>query len=106
VSAAQVRFGPEASAELRDVTRWYEDRRAGLGVAFLAAVDVGVEAIQRWPSSGAVVPGLPEDLVVRRAPVARYPYHLVYMVDGDAVHVLAVAHDRQRPAYWTDRADR
>jgi len=28
--STQVRFGPEAIAELGDAVRWYEQRRAGL----------------------------------------------------------------------------
>ncbi|MGH9222711.1 MAG: type II toxin-antitoxin system RelE/ParE family toxin [Acidimicrobiales bacterium] len=99
-----VRLGPEASAELADAARWYENRRAGLGSMFLDAVDATVESISRWPRTGAKVEGLPGDLEVRRAPVARYPYHVAYLVADDEVHVLAVAHDRRLPAYWSGRA--
>jgi hypothetical protein len=42
-----VRFSVEASAELEEAAKWYEDRRAGLGLAFLAAVDHAVVAISR-----------------------------------------------------------
>lgn len=97
-----VRFGPEASSELSDAVLWYEDRRAGLGVAFLAAVDVTLESISRWPRAGARVEGLTEHLDVRRAPVARYPYHVAYLATDDEVLVLAIAHERRRPAYWSD----
>ena len=45
----QVRFAPEASAELEDATRWYEQRHAGLGLAFLAAVDVAVGYVPERP---------------------------------------------------------
>ncbi len=33
----EVRFDSEASAELEDAARWYEQRHVGLGLAFLAA---------------------------------------------------------------------
>jgi len=101
----QVRFAAEASAELEDATRWYEQRHAGLGVAFLAAVDTTVESLVRWPRAGAPIDGLPEDLDVRRAAVPRFPYHVAYLVTKDQVHVLAIAHDRRRPVYWSGRAD-
>lgn len=101
----QVQFASEASAELEDAARWYEQRHAGLGLAFLAAVDVAVESLVRSPRTGAPVEGLPEDLDVRRAPVSRFPYHLAYLVTDDRVHVLAIAHDRRRPAYWSDRVE-
>ena len=100
-----VRFAPEASAELEDATRWYEQRHVGLGLAFLAAVDVALEFVARSPGAGSPVAELPEDLDVRRVPVSRFPYHLAYLATTDQVHVLAVAHDRRRPIYWSGRAE-
>ena len=59
--------------------------------------------LRHGPSSGTRVEGLSEALDVRRAPLSRYPYHLAYLVAGDEIHVLAVAHDRRRPTYWAGR---
>jgi plasmid stabilization system protein ParE len=83
----QVRFAPEASAELEDATRWYEQRHAGLGLAFLAAVEVTVESLVRWPRAGGPIDGLPEDLDLRRVAVSRFPYYVAYMVTADQIHV-------------------
>ncbi len=101
-----VRFTPEATAELEDAARWYEQRRAGLGLAFLSSVDQAVDALANWPDAGTPVHGLSAELPVRRVPVARFPYFVAYLVGPDAVHVLAVAHERRRPGYWSGRADR
>jgi plasmid stabilization system protein ParE len=101
----QVRLAPEASAELEDATRWYEERHAGLGLAFLAAVEVTVESLVRWPRAGAPIDGLPEDLDVRRVAVSRFPYYVAYLVTEDQIYVLAIAHDRRRPVYWSGRVD-
>ena len=98
----RARFGPEAVAELSEAVRWYEQRRDGLGLAFLAAVQDGVDAIARWPQSGSPVPEV-EELVIRRRRVDRFPYHVAYLVVDDEIHVLAVAHDRRRPGYWIQR---
>ena len=100
-----VRLSPEAAAELRDAARWYEDRHAGLGSAFLAAVDSVVVRLSVWPGTGSPIDGLGADLDVRRAPLGRFPYHLAYLVVVDAVHVVAVAHDRRRPRYWSGRIE-
>lgn len=102
----QVRFTLEASAELEDAARWYEQRHIGLGLAVLAAVDVAIESLVRWPRAGAPIDGLPEDLDVRRVPVSRFPYHLAYLVTEDQIHILAIAHDRRRPVYWSGRVER
>ena len=98
-----VRFGPEASSELADAARWYEERRVGLGAMFLDAVEATVRSIASWPESGTRVAGVAEPLDIRRAPVSRYPYHLAYLVAEDTIYVLAVAHDRRLPTYWTGR---
>lgn len=100
----RVRFGPEAAAEIEDAVRWYEQRHAGLRLAFLAAVDGAIETIVRWPESGAPIPEAAADLLVRRARIHRFPYHLAYLVIEDEIRVLAVAHDRRRPGYWKARA--
>lgn len=70
---------------------------------FLDAVGATVQSIASWPASGTRVEGLAEAIDVRRVPVSRYPYHLAYLVVGDEIHVLAMAHDRRRPTYWTGR---
>lgn len=94
----------DAAAELEAAALWYDERRAGLGLQFLAAVDRAVEHARSWPRSGSAVPELPRDLEVRRVPVARFPYHLVYLPRDEVIHVLAVAHDHRRPGYWKGRA--
>lgn len=43
------------------------------------------------------------DAPVRRIPLARFPYHLVYTHTDEVVHVIAVAHDHQEPGYWIRR---
>lgn len=98
-----VRFEDEADAEYRAAGRWYEERRAGLGVEFFDAVDAALDQIVRLPRAGARVPRVPVDLPVRRAPVKRFPYHVIYLETKATIRVLAVAHDRRRPGYWKSR---
>lgn len=47
----------------------------------------------------------PLDLGARRAPVKRFPYHVVYLETPRAIHILAFAHDRCRPGYWLVRSE-
>jgi hypothetical protein len=49
------------------------------------------------------MPRLPPDLPVRRAPVKRFPYHVIYLETETAIRVLAAAHDKHRPGYWRTR---
>lgn len=64
----QVRFSPEASSELEDAVRWYEQRHDGLGLSLLAALDDAVALLQNFPEAGEVVPELSGELGVRRVP--------------------------------------
>lgn len=98
-----VRFEDEADEEYRAAARWYEERRVGLGIEFLDAVDYTLNQILRFPRIGALVPRMRADLAVRRAPVKRFPYHVIYLETQAAIRVLAVAHDRRRPGYWKSR---
>jgi plasmid stabilization system protein ParE len=98
-----VHFEPEAASELVDAGRWYEEQADGLGAEFIAAVDATIESISNWPHTGSPVEGITDGPEVRRAPVDGFPYSVAYAVTGEAIQVMAVAHDRRRPAYWTGR---
>ncbi len=36
----------------------------------------------------------------------RFPYMIVYLVDPDEIFIVAVAHVRRLPGYWTSRVER
>ena len=98
-----VGFSAEAASELDAAAAWYDDQRPGLGATFIDAVESAIATLADWPRSGTPVAGIPPDLDVRGAPVARFPYHVAYLVAEDHVRVLAVAHDHRRPGYWAHR---
>jgi len=98
-----IRAESEASAELEETALWYENQRTGLGNEFLEAVDVALGHIARWPQAGAPVPGVLTDLAVRRVPLQRFPYQVVYLKMADEIRILAFAHDRREPKYWRSR---
>lgn len=84
---------PEASAELEDAAPWHEGQRRGLGLELVEAVDLALEQIAGWPRIGSRVPGLPDDMPVRKVPVKRFPYHVVHLSWEGALRILAFAHD-------------
>lgn len=96
-----VRFVPAARDELRAAAAWYEERRSGLGHEFVDAVEEALELIVGWSAAGTPVKVGSHD--VRRLSVLGFPYHLPYRVVGDSIEIVAVAHDRRRPAYWAGR---
>ena len=96
------RVEPEASSELEQAALWYNQQRPGLGGEFLEAVDTVLGRIVEWPDAGALVPDVSPDLAIRRVPVGRFPYHVVYLIAAD-IRILAFAHDSRRPGYWQPR---
>ncbi len=64
-----IRLLPEARFEFGRDADWYEDRRAGLGVAFIARIGEVFERIASDPERYPAIDG-----EVRRAIVDKYPY--------------------------------
>jgi plasmid stabilization system protein ParE len=89
---------PEAIAEAQAANRWYRERSASTAVAYLAELDMAVEAIaenpEMWPQ---YVHG------TRRYILHRFPFYLVYRETGSRVEIIAVAHGRRKPGYWKNR---
>ena len=97
-----LRIGREAKAELAAAFRWYEEQRLGLGRDFLDMVDRALTRIEVDPGVGSRVAAVSDD-GIRRIPVRRFPFHVVYVTLPDRIQVLAVAHQRRRPGYWNSR---
>jgi plasmid stabilization system protein ParE len=98
VTSRPFQFHPEAELELTEAAEWYEERGAGLGREFLRSVRAKVDEIRRAPERWPSVRG------TRRALVARFPYAVVYReLPGDMIRIIAIAHVRRRPRYWSAR---
>ena len=39
----------------------------------------------------------------RMLPLHKFPYSLIYRLQGDAIRIIAVAHHSRRPTYWAGR---
>jgi plasmid stabilization system protein ParE len=98
-----VRLSPEAIDELVEAAGWYRARWPGLESEFLAEVDRVLPLIGNSPTAFPRLRDLPEDLVIRRALLPRFPYTLIFMDLGEHIRVLAVAHAKRRPGYWLER---
>ena len=97
----EVGFHPEARAELLTAVVYYEDQAEGLGDQFTDEVEHAVQLVSNHPVLGAP---LSESSDLRRWQLRRFPYYLIYRSESAKLVILAVAHQRRRPGYWTDRA--
>ena len=88
--------------EASDAAAYYGLEVPGLGDDFLAELDRAIIAIgeqpETWPRLGRV-----RQRIVRRFLLSRFPYSVVYLLNDDQALVVAVAHGRRRPRYWTGR---
>jgi toxin ParE1/3/4 len=93
-----VRFHPAAEAEAQRAYQWYDERNPTAARAFLADLDHAVRRVQETPERWLVYQG-----AARRYVFQRFPFSLIYRVTDEAIDVIAVAHHRRRPGYWSNR---
>ena len=101
-----VRFDDEARLELRLAIEWYELHAPGFRARFVAAMDRVLERLRVVPGSASLVSGLRSQVQVRRTIVEGFPFWLVFLERPAEIYVVAVAHMRREPNFWTDRLDR
>ena len=98
MSAFDVEVLADAEEEAREAFLWYLGRSPIAADAFrlelLEAIDGLAITAANWPCD--------ED-GIRKYHLKHFPYTLMYELIGTEVTVLAVAHQRRRPAYWRDR---
>lgn len=97
----EARFHPDARSELLDAAIYYESQADGLGGQFIDEVQRVAYVLAESSGLGAPVAG---QASLRRWPLQRFPYYVIYRIDEGAVLILAVAHERRRPAYWSGRS--
>lgn len=92
-------FHVDAGTEVEEAAVWYETRRPGMCLAFVAAIDRVVPDLGENPARFPVwTPPW------RRAVFRRFPYVVSVEIEEARVEVMAVAHSlahaRRRPGYW------
>jgi plasmid stabilization system protein ParE len=91
----RLRFLPATRDELTAAAEHLEQRASGLRGEFVADVETVAALVCEFPSLGRLL-----DSRHRSIPLRRFAYSLAYRVDGDTIHIVAVAHKRRRPGYW------
>ena len=94
----RVRLHPEARAELREARRWYYERSTLSATAFAHAVDYAVARIQEAPTRYPLA-----EHGARRFVLERFPFNIFYRPDLNEIVIVAVAHQKRRPGYWSNR---
>jgi toxin ParE1/3/4 len=95
----EIEFHPDAISEMREAARYYQTQQVDLGRRFLSTVEESLTRISNFPESFPVVANN-----VRQCKVARFPYAIVYRVQVNYIQVIALAHSRRKPQYWSRRS--
>jgi toxin ParE1/3/4 len=90
-------FRRNAEAELAETVDWYENRRVGLGTEFLAEFDAVLARILDNPHRYQIV-----DDDIRRAPLHRFPYGIMYIVSDEELLILTCFHGNRDPQHWRE----
>ncbi|HEV3073996.1 MAG TPA: type II toxin-antitoxin system RelE/ParE family toxin [Thermoanaerobaculia bacterium] len=92
-------FNPLAARELGEAVEYYDEARRGLGEEFLHEVERAIAFLDQYPQAAPKV-----GREVRRLVLGRFPYSVIYRdLGAGQIRILAVAHQKRRPRYWTRR---
>ena len=91
--------GPEADWELSEGAIFYaREANAEVGLAFILEYERSLSLLCVNPHLGA-----PWRNGRRRFPLRKFSYSIIYYVRGEELRVIALAHHRRRPSYWSGR---
>jgi plasmid stabilization system protein ParE len=94
----KARFLKPAEAEVQETIAYLDLQRENLGNRFEQELEASVNFVTEHPLSGKRLTG-----AVRKFPLRKFLYNLIYVVEESEIVIVAVAHHRRRPAYWIDR---
>lgn len=94
----QVDFHPAALREVEDAQAWYETRSLLAASAFLRELSIAVQRIRQAPDRYPVA-----DAGTRCILLDRFPFTIYYREKSGALNIVAVAHQKRRPGYWSAR---
>jgi len=90
---------PKAENDLREAASFYRDRaELALSQALLTEFERSIHLLLQHPLLGAKWRHGKRRLLMKH-----FPYSLVYIVVGDEIQILAVAHQSRHPGYWRKR---
>lgn len=91
-------FSKIARDELREAKAYYNRLHRGLGEQLQLEAHAASRSIADKPFAWQVERG-----DIRRFVLSRFPYKLLYAIEGEIVVVIAVMHQHRHPDYWIER---
>jgi hypothetical protein len=88
----------DAEMELAESATYYEQRRAGLGLEFEAAIREALSTIRQTPERSPLRMDGTRGHVMRR-----FPFIIHYLIKPEYVWIVVFAHASRKPGYWRRR---
>lgn len=85
-------FHPIAKKELDESINWYENALIGLGKEFIEEIEAVVKLLEVQPGSFEI-----KKYRLREAVVRRFPYLVIYRINGSKVIITSVFHSSRNP---------
>ena len=95
----RVKLHPHARAELRAARNWYHERSPLSAFAFAQTVQNAISRIREAPNTFPLA-----DHGTRKFVLQRFPFNIFYLIGASEIVIVAVAHQKRRPGYWSSRA--
>jgi toxin ParE1/3/4 len=84
----------EAIWDLQEAFEWYEKKRRGLGFEFIEEIESGYLKISKHPLHYPSI-----NTQFRRIRINRFPYLVIYEIEGNSVIINSVRHVKREPKY-------
>lgn len=94
----RVYFSRLAMEELREAKSYYNHLQKGLGMQLQQEAQAAATTIAGNPLAWQVERG-----EIRRFVLNRFPYKLLYALEGEIILIVALMHQHRHPDYWVER---
>ncbi len=88
----QIIFQTEALVDVQEAYQWYEDQLPELGEDFLSELNDILEKLKRNPQHFGFAFDDFRDVLLKR-----FPYLVVYKIEGRIVYINSVKHTKRKP---------
>lgn len=97
-SLTELQFHPDVEIDIQDSFSWYESKSPGLGLRFLSEIEFALERIVVSPLEFPKIKAQ-----IRRCLVRKFPFAILFTLDGQDIFILTIMHTKRRPGFWADR---
>ncbi|MEK6646795.1 MAG: type II toxin-antitoxin system RelE/ParE family toxin [Candidatus Firestonebacteria bacterium] len=91
-------FLDPAEEEMLNAAIFYEAQAHNLGKDFLRIIEITLHDISKNPLRWSIV-----NYGIRRRLIKRFPYSILYKLNGNHIIIVAIMHLHRRPNYWIER---